>query len=230
MPQWERVACVRTSGDVSVCPGSVTCPGCKSPGLLEMTDWALSCTNHPRGQPRTPTQPTHLLWKHARSPHPTCVITPGGRLSASSVLLYVFSVGLVGPRRGTSNCSCVFVEFVRFLVLLLSRLVDRRRSITCSPNVGCSQCLWHHLRSTWWAPGTVGALNSARNWLRRLTVERLYWKSWNWLHGSLFISWVFSLIVDKLLQPSFFLSCPLIFLRPRRCSEPQRPPGLKTFI
>lgn len=34
------------------------------------------------------------------------------------------------------------------------------------------------------------------------------WKSWNWLHRSLFISCVFSLIVDKLLQPSFSSAVP----------------------
>lgn len=42
------------------------------------------------------------------------------------------------------------------------------------------------------------------NWFRfHPAVKRLVWKCWNWLHRSLFISCVFSVIVDKLRQPSF---------------------------
>lgn len=59
---------------------------------------------------------------------------------------------------------------------------------------------------------------------RPLTVKRLMWKRWNWLHRSLFISSVFSLIVDKLRQPSFSSAVLWFFKDPDGAVSPA-PPG-----
>ena len=79
MPQLECEACVRTrSVCVSVCVCVCVCRVCDLPWL--QVSWlvrndrlALSCTPHPPGPPHSSTQPTHLLWKHARSLDPSCV-------------------------------------------------------------------------------------------------------------------------------------------------------------
>lgn len=58
---------------------------------------ALSCSPHPPGPPHSPTPPTHLLWKHARSLNPSCVYTVWALVCACVSQFSFVTVAWVGP-------------------------------------------------------------------------------------------------------------------------------------
>lgn len=116
MPQLECDACAC----VCVCPVSVTCPGTKSPSLLEMTDWRSLA-------PSPFTRPTPFL----RPAHPSALETCQICRPVMCLLRVAASV-------------CVFVRARASVCSVLSQQVwlDRRGS---SKDVQARFCRIHHL-------------------------------------------------------------------------------------
>lgn len=110
MPQLECDACVTTSTCECVCVSCVCdLPWLQVSWLVRNDRLTLSCTPHPPGPPDSPTQPTHLLWKFARSLDPSCVYAVWLFVCARVSRFSFVTVGLVGP----------VGELKRFLVTLL---------------------------------------------------------------------------------------------------------------
>lgn len=118
MPQLECDACVRTrSGRVRVCM-CVSCvcdlPRLQVSWLVRNDRLTLSCTPHPPGPPQSPTQPTHLLWKQARSLNLSCVRAVWVFVCVCASQFSFVIAGLVGPVGNTSKFWSFFASIFFF--------------------------------------------------------------------------------------------------------------------
>lgn len=167
--------------------------------------------------PISSNQPTHLLWICAT--HLWCVwavwVFACVPVSACSVLSLCIRSSLGDFAGDDADAE---------LRLMMSFVFLFRFSLLCLPYMFAS--LADLLAADW---------NDEFSWKRlgilHTSVWRLAQKCSNWLRGSLFISCVFSLFVDKLGQSSFssaVLWYSFFFLKTAQWALP--PPGLKTFI